>query len=130
MNDGKHNLRFVSSEKRKRIQYATDKRREERGVKVVHLHTQITKRNWPSMELIGRAICDHYHKTGELCDVLFVAFVPTYATMCIPCHGLPDDGCQLTRDGARLVDVQVRYDERLSHGQFEISSQCRLSEAE
>lgn len=122
MNDGKHNLRFVSSEKRKRIQYATDKRREERGVKVVHIHTQITKRNWPSMEKIGQAICDHYHKMNELCNVIYVAFDSSFTSMDIPVYGLglPDDRARTMSSGAYLVSVQVRMNCEMDHGTFDV----------
>ena len=36
----RHQMRGVSSEKQRAIQYATDKRREEQGKTVIHLHEQ------------------------------------------------------------------------------------------
>lgn len=104
----------VTSEKQKSVQYAMDKRREERGTKVIHIHEQPAKaRLWPSTEEMQARILAYYQGTGQLPQVMQVPFHTDAPTMAYPVTGLPEDPEWMLSDGRRLVEMRVEISDAL-----------------
>ena len=107
----RHNMRFVSQEKRRKVQYDMDKRREEQGKTVIHLHEQPPKpKLWPYQEEMQRLILAHYEDHLSLPERVIVPFRSCAPLMGYVVHGLPKDSVWDLKTGGRLVEMRVTYD--------------------
>jgi hypothetical protein len=105
-------MRFVSTEKKKRIQYDMDKRREEQGKTVIHMHEQPPKfKVWPSCEFMQGSITKFFESNGSLPSKIIVPFRTSAPTMAYPVTGLPFEAeWELSGGRGRLVEMVVSYD--------------------
>jgi hypothetical protein len=111
----RHNVRMGLTEERKRsVQYAMDKRREERGIKVHFVHEKPPPlKLWPSTEEMQARILAYYQGTGALPQVMQVPFHTDAPVMAYAVTGLPDDPEWRLRDGRRLVEMRVEIGDAL-----------------
>ncbi len=87
----RHAMRFVPDEKKKRIQYGVDKRREEQGKTVVRLHESFTDGKFPLAEYIKADVLAFHAEHGRLPTQIRVHFSTTTKKYClsVPELGLP-----------------------------------------
>jgi hypothetical protein len=111
----RHNVRMGLTEERKRsVQYAMDKRREERGTQVIHVHEKPAKAKlWPSTEEMQARILAYYQGTGALPQVMQVPFQTDAPSMAYAVTGLPEDPAWTLQDGRRLVEMKVEISDAL-----------------
>lgn len=107
----RHASRFVSPEKKKRIQYDADKRLEESGRTRVYLHEKPPAvKFWPATEFMAQLILGFYGAANRLPTVILVPFQTTAPTMAYPVQGLPPDpDWDLSNGRGRLVEMAVIY---------------------
>jgi hypothetical protein len=108
----RHGARFVPEEKRRRIQYDTDKRREEQGKKVIHLHEKAPPRKmWPSTEYMEHLILAYFQKNGSVPAQLVIPFRSEAPKMAYVVRGLPPSlEWDLSNGSGRLVEMDLIYD--------------------
>lgn len=108
----RHAMRFVDPAKKKAIQYATDKRREEQGKTVIHLHERPPAfKVWPSCEHMQGLITAFYESNGSIPTRIIVPFQTSAPTMAYPVQGLPfDHEWELSNGRGRLVEMTVSMD--------------------
>ena len=112
----RHGARMnLTEEKKRKVQYAMDKRREEKGVTVMHVHEKPPSRKlWPSRQEMQERITAYYQVTGALPQVLQVPFQTDAPTMAYAVTGLPPDPAWDLRDGTgRLVEMKVETSDAL-----------------
>lgn len=111
----RHNVRMGLTEERKRqVQYAMDKRREERGTKVIHVHERPAPRKlWPSTEEMQERILEYFRVRGEIPQVMQVPFPTDAPVMAYAVVGLPEDPEWTLKDGRRLVEMRVEVGDAL-----------------
>lgn len=111
----RHNYRFVPEAKKKAVQYAMDKRREEKGAKVIHVHEKPAKSKlWPSNEEMQARITAYFQTTGNLPQVLQVPFHTDAPSMAYAVTGLPPDPeWDLSGGRGRLVEMRVELSNAL-----------------
>lgn len=109
----RHSMRHISNEKRRKIQYDMDKRREEQGKTVIHLHEKPPgyKCSMPIDSEIEAQIVSFYNENrGKLPTKLFVPFHWPWQTHSFVVQGLPGVSWNVTRPYIRngyLVEVDV-----------------------
>lgn len=105
----------LTEEKKRKVQYAMDKRREERGANVVFIHEKPAKaRLWPTTEEMQERITEYLRVTGTLPEVLQVPFQTDAPTMAYVVTGLPaDPAWDLTGGRGRLVEMRVELSDAL-----------------
>lgn len=108
----RHAMRFVDPAKKKAIQYATDKRREEQGKTVIHLHERPPVfKVWPSHEYMQDQILAFWTEHQALPTRILVPFDTSAPTMGWPVKGLPKDPEWDMRDNrGRFVEMDVIRD--------------------
>ena len=108
----RHAARFVDPAKKKRVEYAMDKRREEQGKTVIHLHEKPPAfKVWPSCEFMQILITAFYEANGALPTKMIVPFHTTAPTMAYPVLGLPFEAeWELSGGRGRLVEMAVSFD--------------------
>jgi hypothetical protein len=111
----RHNVRMnLTQDKKRSVQYALDKRREERGTKVIHVHEKPAARKlWPSTEEMERRILEYFRVRGELPQVMQVPFQTDAPSMAYAVSGLPPDPEWTLKDGRRLVEMRVEIADSL-----------------
>lgn len=109
----RHAMRFVSTEKKKRVQYDMDKRREEQGKTVIHLHEKppTYKCSMPIDSEIDAQIVAFYNENGsKLPTKLFIPFLWPWDSHSFIIQGLPGIPWNVTNPYLRngyLVEVKV-----------------------
>jgi hypothetical protein len=109
-------MRFVPTEKKKRIQYDMDKRREEQGKTVIHLHEQPPKpkSRLPTDSEMNQAFLDFISVNGREPTILKTPFQWAWSETGFAIQGLPpcparDITSPYLRPG-RWIPVRVVYD--------------------
>jgi hypothetical protein len=87
----RHANRFVPEDKKRRVQYDMDKRREEQGKKVVHLHEQppAPKCSMPGDAEMAPRILAYFEQHGRTPDRILIPFVWPYHDHGFAVPGLP-----------------------------------------
>lgn len=110
----RHGMRFISEETKRRVQYNMDKRREERGTKVIHVHEKPpARRVWPSTEEMQDRILEYFRVRQELPQVMQVPFHTDAPVMSYAVEGLPFSAEDMLSDGRRLVEMRVEVSDTL-----------------
>lgn len=111
----RHAMRSVPESKRKQIQYDTDKRREEQGKTVIHLHekTPAPKCGMPTDAEMAPRVLAWFAEHGDTPKSLTLPFAWAYPDHGFAVQGLPPHADDLSgrygRTG-RWVTLRVTYD--------------------